>query len=518
MLNSPLCHTLSTLRRHADFAIIRPRKNEHAKVRSQANPNKMKMTRSKSTICATFLLLLIQSASLQAQENSSPPNIVFFYADDLGYGDLACYGSPVAQTPTLDQLAEEGTRFTQFYVSHCVCSPTRASAITGHFPNRHRIYGHLAFFTQNQKRYMPHWLDVRAPSFPRALQSAGYRTAMIGKWHLGGGSGRTFQMADLRPELQTDPPQPRSIVINHPDAPPVSEYGFDHTRTMFGNSPTWKDAQPWPEPHGTYPYVSKPWSTWSSKAIADETIGFLRDHKKQHAEQPFYVNVWFKDVHTVLLPTDEMRRPFADLDPKPQTHYAMVRFMDQQISRVLEQLEDLKLAKNTIVIFSSDNGGIPKNGASNGPLRGGKHSLYEGGIRVPLIVRWPGKVPAGRVDETSVLNICDLIPTLSIASGANMPEGYESDGEDITAAILGQSWQRTRPQFWFYPSTRPSLAMRSGNWKLLTSPDAKEVHLYNLSTDIGETKNLAEEEPERAKELLDQLMKWHSQDPLHQRM
>jgi len=472
----------------------------------------MKIMPIKSSCLTIFILgLALCVRSFAAEER---PNIVFFYADDLGYGDLACYGSQAAQTPRLDALAGEGTRFTQFYVSHCVCSPTRASAITGHFPGRHRIYGHIAFFETNRRRKMPDWLDVNAPSFPRALQRAGYRTAMIGKWHLGGGSGRDFRMADLRDPDPDRPRKPGKAVINHPDAPQVAQYGFDHVRTTFGNSPTWKKAEPWPKPHETYPYASREWSTWSSRAIADETIGFLEDHVTSHGEQPFYANVWFKDVHVILRPTDEMRKPFRHLDEKPQVHYAMVRYMDEQIRRVLDVLDELGLSENTLVLFSSDNGAGKGRGGSCAPLRGWKHTLYEGGTRVPLIVRWPGQVPAGRVDEQSVLNICDFIPTFSALTGAKMPDGYQSDGEDIIEALRGGSFERSKPQFWHYPTTSPSLAVRIGDWKLLTNPDARLEELYNLADDIGETTNLAGDQSDTAKSLKDQLLKWYNELPL----
>ena len=461
-----------------------------------------------------ILALALDASSVAAGDRVQRPNIIFFYADDLGYGDVACYGSEMAQTPRLDSLAREGTRFTQFYVSHCVCSPTRASAITGHFPGRHRIYGHIAFFDYNRRRKMPDWLDVAAPSFPRALQKAGYRTAMIGKWHLGGGSGRTFQSEDLREPDRNRSRKPRKVVINHPDAPPVARYGFDHVRTTFGNSPTWKDAKPWPEPHETYPYASKEWSTWSSRAIADETIGFLKNHVSSANAQPFYANVWFKDVHVILRPTKEMREPFRHLDEKPQVHYAMVRYMDEQIGRVLDVLDQLGLTENTLVLFSSDNGAGKGRGGSNGPLRGWKHSLYEGGIRVPLIVRWPGQIPAGRVDEQSVLNICDLIPTFRRLTGAKMPDGYQSDGEDVTAVLRGGSFERSKPQFWHYPATSPSLAVRIGHWKLLTNPDGQLQELYNLADDIAETTNLAGEQPNIVQSLKAPLLKWHLELPL----
>lgn len=472
----------------------------------------------KTTIAVILTLALVASGSRAVAAAPSAklqrPNIVFFYADDLGYGDLACYGSDVARTPRLDQLAAEGTRFKQFYVSHCVCSPTRASAITGQFPGRHGIHGHIAHFASNKKRQMPDWLDVAAPSFPRALQAAGYRTAMIGKWHLGGGSGRTFTSADIR-NPNVDPFARSEIVINHPDAPPVVDYGFDYARTMFGNSPTWKDARPWPEPHETYPYASKPWSTWSSRAIADDALRFLDGHLGADASgnaTPFYLNVWFKDVHTILRPTGEMREPFRHLPEKQQIHYAMIRFMDEQIGRVLDALEVHGIRDNTIVIFSSDNGGIVANGASNGPLRGGKHTLYEGGIRVPFIVRWPdGGVPAGRVDETSVLNICDFIPTFAKLTGARMPAAYLSDGEDMIAALRGEPFKRRQPQFWQYQVKKPSLAARIGDWKLLLDPDGGNAQLYDLSADAAESQDLSNRHPDVVESLRGAILSWRGE-------
>lgn len=416
----------------------------------------------------------------------------------------------------MDALAREGIRFAQFYVSHCVCSPTRASGITGQFPGRHRIYGHLAFFQSNQKRKMPNWLDVGAPSIPRAIQKAGYRTAMIGKWHLGGGSGRTFQIEDLQEPDPNRKPKPRRVVINHPDAPPVADYGFDHVRTTFGNSPTWKRAEPWPEPHDIYPCASREWSTWSSRAIADETIGFLKGHVKSHGDRPFYANVWFKDVHVILRPTEEMREPFRHLSERQRIHYAMVRYMDAQIGRVLDALDELGLRENTLVLFSSDNGAGKGRGGSNGPLRGWKHSLYEGGIRVPFLVRWPGQTPAGLVDERSVLNICDFVPTFARLTGARMPKGYESDGEDIVGALRGDSFGRSKPQFWHYPTTSPSLAVRVGDWKLLSNPDGRLAELYNLAEDVGETTNLADVHADKVESMKELLLNWYGELPIAQ--
>jgi len=446
---------------------------------------------------SAVVLFLAACATVGAEDPSPPrPNFVFFYADDLGYGDLACYGSQVAKTPNLDRLAAEGTRFTQFYVSHCVCSPTRCSALTGHWPSRHRIYAHLAYLKSNRQRHMPNYLDVKAPSLPRGLQRSGYRTAMIGKWHLGGGSGQEF----------------RGSAINDPNAPAVVEYGFDLARTTFGNSQTWKDAEPWPEPHDVYPYEDPGWQRWSSRAVAEETIRFLEDHVKEHRGEPFYVNVWFKDVHTPFRPTAEMLEPFGALPEPSRTHYAMVHFMDAQIGRVLNTLDELGLRDQTVVVFSSDNGAAKGRGGSNGSLRAWKWWIYEGGIRVPLIVRWPGHVPDGRTDEESVLSIVDFVPTFCRLAGASMPEGYQPDGLDVIDALEGRSFRRGQPLFWHHPTAGrrcPKLAVRDGAWKLLMDPDGSRLELYDLAADPAEQRDVADRHPEIVERLKTMLLGWY---------
>jgi len=348
---------------------------------------------------------------------------------------------------------------------------------------------------------MPNWLDVKAPSMPRALHEAGYRTAHFGKWHLGGGSGSTRR---------------GKVVINHPDAPPVTAYGFDVARSDFGNGPTWRHAVPVNKPHNVYPYDDKEWLTWSSRAICDAAIEFLEDHHRKNKDQPFLLHVWLKDPHTPMLPTAEMRAPYADVPEPAQTHYAMTTFADSQIGRVLKKLDALGLRDNTLVLFSSDNGAAENRGGSNGPLRDWKWYLYEGGIREPLIVRWPGHVPSGRVDTTSVLNICDLTPTFCRLAGASMPKNYQSDGVDVSDAISGKPFQRSKPMMWHHPTAggrSPSLAIRDGDWKLLMNPDGRRLQLYNLATDVGEKNNVAEANPEQVKRLKTQLGDWYRSLP-----
>lgn len=458
----------------------------------------------KRAVLAVALLTMPSYVPAIADVAPPRPNVVFLYADDLGYGDLHCYGGERSITPRLDRLAAEGTRYLQFYVSHCLCSPTRTSAVTGQYPSRHRVFAHFSQLTANAGRGMPDWLDVAAPSLPRALQQAGYRTAHFGKWHLGGGSGSY---------------RDGKLYVNHPDAPPVTAYGFDVARSTYGNSPTWKGAEPVVRTHEIYPYEDGPWLTWSSRAIADATIDFLTEQARRSPAQPFYVQAWFKDVHTPMTPTDAMREPFRDLPDPRQTHLAMLKFLDEQIGRILDKLDELHLADDTLVLFTSDNGAAEGRGGSNGPLRAWKWYLYEGGIREPLIVRWPGRVPAGRVDATSVLNIVDFAPTWCRLTGATMGVDYQGDGVDMTAALLGQPFERKGPMFWHHPSgaaRSPHLAVRDGDWKLLMNPDGSRVELYDLADDLGEQTNVAPRQPQVADRLRKQLQAWYATLPIRQ--
>ena len=480
---------------------------------------KRKRTLRQSTILTALIVSMWigghSRASILEQDKKSPPNIVFILADDLGYGDLQSYGHPRIETPQLDELAREGTRFTQFYMSHSVCSPSRATLMNGQYPSRWHIYAHVAWLHANAERGMPDWLPLDTPSLPRVLQQQGYRTALFGKWHLGGGSGRHFGGRD----------------INSANAPNVTEYGFDEARVIFGNGPTWLGFDLLEEAHDVYPYQDDVYTTWSSKIIVDASIQFLDQHVKNHRTQPFMINVWFHDPHVPLKPTPEMRARYDDVeDPGTQSYYAVVSNMDDQIGRLLTALDELGLTDNTIVIFSSDNGTPARSGSlmtgqisadiavetdtagSNGPLRGWKWHLYEGGIRVPLIVRWPGHVPAGRVDTTSVVHGTDFAPTWARVAGTKLPTEFDPDGTDVRAALFGQEFERTTSLFWHNPTAKrrgPSLAVRSGNWKLLMEYDGTDVQLFDLVTDTSEQFDLSAKYPDEVDRLSGELSAWY---------
>jgi arylsulfatase A-like enzyme len=468
----------------------------------------------RSVAFPSFLLALVAAilptAVRAAEDHPIParPNIVFILADDLGYGDLASYGHLRIKTPHLDQLAAEGTRFTQYY-THAVCSPSRVALLTGQHPARWQVYAPIVWLSVNAKNNMADWLDPRAPSLPRALQQAGYHTALFGKWHLGGGSGRSFT----------------GKAINSPDAPLPNAYGYDETRTYVGNGPGWRGTTPVAEPHDLYVVEDDEFVRWSSKLIADEAIAFL-DRRKAAPREPFLLQVHFHDPHVPLRPTEEMEKPYADItDLGARAYYAVVTDMDYHVGRILSQLDQLGLRDNTLVIFTSDNGTPARQGSrdtgrrrnsndtagSNGPLRGWKWHLYEGGVRVPFIARWPGVIDEGKTDTSSVLNVCDFAPTFAHLAGARMPEGYVSDGVDITEALTTPNFSRQKPMYWYLPVANrrgPPIAVRDGNWKLLMEPDGTNAELFDLSSDPNEQHNLVAQEPAVVERLAAQTRRW----------
>jgi len=419
------------------------------------------------------------------------PNIVFILADDWGWGDLRCYGHRRIKTPNLDQLARQGIRFSQFYVCSGVCSPSRTAFMTGHFPARHRIHGHLSRPDLNARRGMPNYLDPHTPMVTRLLQEAGYATAHFGKWHLGRSEG----------------------------APLPSAYGIDKYITRSSNEPGWDVEQPY--------FRAK-----SSELIIDETIRFIEDNR----DRPFFVQAWFLLTHATLHPTDEQMKPYAKFGPKgvpykgaDKIYYASVADGDTQIGRLMKKLDELGLAENTIVIFSSDNGpeDIHISNASHsaigspGPFRGRKRSLYEGGVRMPFIVRWPAGTPAGKVDQATVLSAVDFLPTMCSLAGVKLPDNLNPDGEDMSAALRGRPIERAHPLMWEWRfgiighviNKSPQLSIRDGNWKLMMNPYRSRVELYDISHDPSELYNLADRQPEVVEKLAERVLAWQATLP-----
>lgn len=454
-------------------------------------------------IFAGLLLLSFSCRSQQMQESGHQsddrPNIIFIFADDWGYGDLGAYGATEVKTPNLDKLAAEGTKYTQFHVTSGVCSPSRTSVLTGHFPARHRVHGHFAGNDLNAKRNMPNWLDENLPVYmPRLMQEAGYKTAHFGKWHLGGGG---LPNGDL-------------------SAPEPKVYGYDETRVWNGNGPTWKGDQLWPNTR--YMDDDSTWVHSSSRIAVDATIDFLLRNKDQGS--PMFVNLWLKDPHTPLWPNEEQKAPYKGLGSDKEVYFGVLTDADHHIGRLMQALEQMDLDENTLVIFSSDNGPAVAMPAlkvgSTGGLRGRKVDVFQGGVNVPFIVRWPGKVEAGKVDSTSVLSTVDILPTFAALAHKELPSTYEPDGENVVSIFDNKSFEREKPLLWewrFADPNRPngwvSAAVREGDWKLLTDEKRERVELYNLAQDRTESIDLAKTQPEKVANLLMIWDKWKSELP-----
>ena len=373
------------------------------------------------------------------------PNIVFIYADDWGWGDLSCHGHEWLKTPNIDRLASEGIDFQQFNVLNPVCSPSRTAVMTGKYPARFSVHQHFASATANRNRNMPDWLDPKAIMLPRLLKKAGYRTAHFGKWHL------TNNFIE--------------------GAPRPGAYGYD-AFAVFNGGAEWPSA--------------------GSHDTAANTVAFIKENK----DQPFFINVWLHESHTMHTPRAESMEQWNHLDEKKQVYSAVITDGDQDVGTILDALESQGLADNTIVMFCSDNGpewtsAKPKPKRLNpetqltsygsdfsigqtGGLRGKKRSLYEGGVRVPFIVRWPGHTPAGVTDTSTVMTAVDLLPTLCAAAAVKLPTDYQGDGENLLAALQGKPITRNAPHFlgMARPQTRTRLvAAVCGARRRLETPD-----------------------------------------------
>lgn len=391
------------------------------------------------------------------------PNIVFILADDLGYGDLGIQGHPDFKTPNLDRLATEGIRLGDFSASAPICSPSRAGFLTGQFPMRHRIISPFQM-DRNQTLGQPDWLDPRLPTLPRLLRDNGYTTAIFGKWHL----------VEEREEVMKDAPKPDG-------------YGFQTWNLMRG---------PWD-------------STMQPTQSFDAAVAYL----EKPPGEPFFLQVTVHEPHVPYIATLKAMEKFKHLGDRVQRYAASVYDMDVGVGRILAALKEQGLDDNTLVIFTSDNGPARPfaerdaphmqywNAGSAGPLRGYKGTLYEGGIRVPFIARWPGRIPAGAVDQTSSVSGVDLLPTLAAAAGVAVPADWSMDGENRLAVLEGKPSSRTGPLFWLADGQR---AARKGNYKLVRTLNKKEgakEELFNLSTDLGEQTDLLSEQPDIAADL-----------------
>ena len=448
-----------------------------------------------------LLLLTVLCTSYKCRQKNDNPqnrtNIIFIFADDWGYGDLGAYGNKEVKTPNLDRMAKEGTRFTQFHVTSGVCSPSRSSILTGHFPAKHRVHAHFASNEKNAQRNMPNYLtDTLDVYLPKLLQKAGYKTAHFGKWHLGGGG----------------------LPNGDPTAPKPKEYGYDVTRVWNGNGPTWKGDQKWE----TTRYMDSDtlWIQSSNKIAVNATIDFINQNKN---EEPFFINLWLKDPHTPLYPSEEQKEPYKGFNPDKETYYAVLTDADYHIGRLFTYLKENNLEENTLLIFSSDNGpanyDVAKTAGSTAGLKGRKVDIYQGGVVVPFIIKWKRKVAENKVDSSSVLSAVDLLPTFSSIAMATLPKNYSLDGEDVSVVFNNKIFNRTKPLFWEWRTPNKNTnhwangAVRKGDYKLLFNDKLKKQELYNIVKDPFEEKNIADTNGKLIKTLKTEWLSWKSTLP-----
>jgi arylsulfatase A-like enzyme len=359
------------------------------------------------------------------------------------------------------------------------------------YPARWNFSTYLDNRKHNRNAEQADYLDPNAPSMARFFKNAGYVTGHFGKWHMGGGR-------DVH------------------NAPGFEKYGFDEHNSTYES----------PDPDPLITATNWIWSDKDSikrwdrtKYFVDRTLDFMKRHKGQ----PCFVNLWPDDVHTPWVPRKETEYTGKyPMNPEEEAAFKLVlKEYDVQIGRLLDGLKSMGLDKNTIVIFTSDNGPLPSfRGSRAAGLRGTKLSLYEGGIRMPFIISWPGHVPAGTTDETSEVNATDLLPSLSNIAGVNLPGDYKGDGKDRSKVFFGKTSARNMDMYWEYgrnniafkyPGGRdksPNLAIRSGEWKFLMNSDGTDEQLYNIAKDKNETTDIAATQPEVVKELKDKLSKW----------
>jgi arylsulfatase A-like enzyme len=455
-----------------------------------------------STLLRAIFALLIPVAGVgpfvgtaAAAEPSRKPNVVFILADDLGWTDLGCQGSRYYKTPNINKLAVDGLRFTHSYTCGPNCQPTRAALMSGQYGPRTGVYtvGSIDRFNWQSRPLRPvdnvQKLPLDRKTVGDVMKSAGYATAMYGKWHLG------------------------QDAAHHP-----AQRGFDEAIVSMGRHFDFV----------TQPRVDYPKGAYLADFLTDKAVDFIKRNK----DRPFFLYLPHFAVHAPMEAKADLIAKFKDQPPAGghhnPTYAAMIASVDESVGRVLAALDELKLAENTVVIFSSDNGGVggyvreglKKAGdiTDNAPLRSGKGSLYEGGVRVPWIVRWPGKVPAGVVSDTPIISV-DLLPTLLELSGANPPPNQILDGVSMVACFTsGGKKSPTRDLFWHFPGylgagqaawrTTPAAAIRSGNWKLIEFFEDGKKELYDLHADESQKTNLAEKNPNKTAELYAKLVAW----------
>lgn len=427
-------------------------------------------------------------AALAAPVKSKRPNIVFILTDDLGYGDLACYGHTFHKTPNLDRLASQGVRFTDFVVSWPACTPSRGSILTGRYPQRNGLYDMIRNnevnwkyqFTEETYAVSPEMtlgLDLREVTIGQALKKAGYATGLVGKWD----SGRARRFLPLQ----------RGFDFFYGFANTGIDY-YTHERygipSMFRGNERIKEKG-----HATDLFLR-------------ESLRFVRENR----ERPFFLYLSFNAPHaastfdkTAPQVPDEWLKMYPSLPAAKALYPALITQMDAAVGTLLEELRKLGIEDNTFIFFTSDNGG-PGSGR-NGVLRGRKAQLFEGGVRVPAIARWPGRIPQGKT-ITDFASTLELFPTFLAAAGGSPPAGVKLDGYNILPVLEGKARSPRTEFFW---QRQGDKAARAGQWKWVESADGGG--LFDLSSDLSEKNDLSAQKPDVLKKLKDRWIAWRKE-------
>ncbi len=426
----------------------------------------------KNALRPAILVLWCLCFQFSFAQQHQQPNIILILADDLGIGDLSSYYHQY-ETPNLDKLGKEGIRFNNYYSASPICSPSRAGLLTGQRPAKLHFTTFLNTREDNRKKEQVDFLDPSVLTMADVLKANGYATAHFGKWHLGGGRD-----------------------VNN--APNFDQYGFD----------AWSGTYESPDPDPAITATDWIWSDQDSvkrwnrtKYFVDKTLDFLQKNK----DKPCFINVWTDDVHTPWIAGDDEKGRF-DWKPQEERSFKFVlQEYDREIGRLMQGLKEMGLDENTLVIFISDNGPLPnfRQDRSAG-LRGSKLSLYEGGIRMPFLMRWPAKIKAGQVDEQTIISALDFLPSLAKLAKAPLNNAKGLDGQDLSKAMLGNPMARNKPLIWEYGrndstafsfpkkvNRSPALAIRDQDWKFMMNSDGSDPELYDLKADPNERTNLA---------------------------
>lgn len=463
-------------------------------------------------ISVRFLLYLLLAGQCALPAASQPPNIILIVSDDQGYADIGAIGRNEIITPNLDRLCREGTRLSNFYVSWPACTPSRSSILTGRYPQRNGLYdmirneapdyGHKYDHAEYQATFERiGGMDTREILLPKVLKTAGYTSAIYGKWDFG----------TLRRFLPTS--------RGFDDFYGFVNTGIDYyTHERYGVPSMYRNLEPTEQDKGTY----------ATYLFEREAMRFLNDNR----QKPFFLYLPFNAPHgsssldpkirgTIQAPKkyEAMYPPVKDLwrngkrynqeatvptrEKRTRDYRASVTCMDDSIGKILGFLDEKKIANNTLIVFFSDNGG--GGGSDNRPLKGGKSRMWEGGIRVCSVVRWPGQVPAGKVNDEFLTSL-EIFPTLTKLAGAEIPAGLILDGFDLLPIVRGKASSPRKEMFWERKNQR---AARVGNWKWVDTPDYGG--LFDLSKDIGETKDLSESRPELLKMLKARFANWKNE-------